>query len=309
MSTATVQNRLASMSINKKPLPRLEMTPTPLINQLLEKNDKEHHIFFGPSQFHNHFPHTLLSQFGLGAPESRIKKEWEIEDYLAPMPKKQSTEITDENWKQFIGKDEFYQNYLDYFKTKIAEDGSQTTLLKYLFDEDLLPCVVSGAVHPLIHLGFGVEFKNDDVVAEGLAEACVHSPSFAPVVDVAKFSKSATEKKSLLEIVDAIYEDTTFDGVVKYTDPIKSTSVLKSDKATEAIKDYVMQWSFDESEKGIGKAWSELFTLTTHFVASSAFPPPRIANDPKYETTKLRPLLDFFLVYFHTSESLIIDTR
>ena len=37
-----------------------------LVSQLLERNHKEHHIFFG-RELHNHFPHVLLSEFALGA--------------------------------------------------------------------------------------------------------------------------------------------------------------------------------------------------------------------------------------------------
>ena len=298
MSAASVQSRLASLNINKSPLSPLKApTLSPLVKQLLDRNNKEHDIYFGDSHFHNHFPHALLSQFALGAPESRLKKEWEIEDYLNPLPPKAPTELTDNNWTEYIGKDTFYHNYLDYFKQKIAADGTQKTVLNYALSETLLPSFVSGAVHPLIHTGFGLEFDSDIVVAEGLAEAAVHSPTFAPVVDIPLYSKPITGKKSLLQIVDEVYNDAVFNGVVQYTDGTKSQSVVQSQKASEAIKQYVMQWGFSDSQDGLSKAYSELFTLTSHFVASSAFAPPYIVNDPKYRDKKFRPLLDFFLVY------------
>ena len=298
MSTAAVQSRLASLSINKSPLaPLTPPPPSPLVIELLEKNNKEHDIYFGKNHFHNHFPHALLSQFGLGAPESRLKQEWEIENYLSPLGEKQSTEITDENWKEYIGVDKFYPNYLDYFKGKIAKDGVQTTVVRYALDETLLPSVVSGAVHPLIHVGFGLEFSSEIVVAEGLAEACVHSPAFAPVVDSEMYSKPSTGTKSLLDIADEIYHDKVFDNVVVFNDFPKVNPLLKSKAACDTIKDYVMKWSFDETPEGFAKAYSELFELVTHFVAASAFPPPHIASDQKYKGKKLRPILDFFLMY------------
>ena len=310
MSTASVQTRLATLGLDQKsPLSPLKpLTPSSLVIELLEKNNREHDIYFGPHLFHNHFPHTLLSQFALGAPESRLKKEWELEDYLKPLGEKQSTEITDDNWKDYIGIADFYHNYLDYFKDKIEKDGVQKTVLNYALDEILLPSIVSGAVHPLIHIGFGLEFSSEIVVAEGLAEGCVHSPSFAPVVDIAMYSKSQTDKKSLLAIADEIYHDNAFDDVVKFKDFPKSEPVLKSKAATDAIKDYVMKWSFEETPEGLANAYSALFELTTHFSVSSAFPPPRIANDPKYKGKKLRPILDFFLMYKPVSIKLITAT-
>jgi hypothetical protein len=298
MSAAAVQSRLASLSVNKPPLsPLTPAPPSRLVIELLERNNKEHDIYFGPNHFHNHFPHTLLSQFALGAPESRLEKEWEIEDYLSPLGEKQSTEITDENWKEHIGVDKFYPNYLDYFKAKIGKDGVQKTVLMYALDETLLPSFVSGAVHPLIHVGFGLEFSSEIVVAEGLAEACVHSPAFAPVVDPAMYSKPSTGKESLLDIADGIRQDKAFDNVVVFKDFPKSDPLLKSKMACDKIKGYVMKWSFEETPEGFAKAYTELFELVTHFAATSSFPPPHIASDQKYKGKKLRPILDFFLMY------------
>src|SRR5436305_2109116 len=136
MSSAAVQSRLASLNINKSSLSPLKPpSPTPLVAELIERNNKEHDIFFGKDHYHNHFPHTLLSQFALGAPESRLKKEWELESYLKPLGEKQSTEITDDNWKDYIGIANFYHNYLDYFKDKIKKDRVQKTVVNYALDE------------------------------------------------------------------------------------------------------------------------------------------------------------------------------
>jgi len=296
MSAAAVQSRLASLRVAQDPLPPLKPPhPSSIVRELLEKNDTEHDIYFGKEHFHNHFPHTLLSQFGLGAPESRLKKEWEIESFN-PIPKKQSTEISDENWKDYIGVDKFYPNYLEFFKKQISKNGATNTVLTYALDPTALPSFVSGAVHPLIHTGFGVEFGVNDVVAEGLAEMCVHSPSFAPVVDSELYSKPATGKKTPLTIANELHDDKIFEKVVTFKDFPKSEPLLKSKPACDAIKNYVMQWKIDETPEGFAKAYSELFEITTHFTFSSAFPPPHIANNPKFKGKPLRPLLDFFLM-------------
>jgi Questin oxidase-like len=307
MSVREVQRRLASMSLDKSLL--TPPKPTALVTRLLEKNDAEHDIFFGKNHFHNHFPHTLLSQFALGAPEKRLLKEVDLEDYLNPIPQKQPTEITDENWTEYIGKDVFYPNYLEYFKRKITAEGVQSTVINYALKPSLLPSLVSGAVHPLIHLGFGLEFGSDIVVAEGLAGACVHRPAFAPVVDSQMYSQPAKGTRSLLEIADEIRKDHVFDDCVEFKSFPKSEAVLASEKATKAIKEYVMQWKADESPEGFANAWSELFELVTHFVGTSSFAPPRITTQEKYKDVEFRPLLDFFLMYCSVSSLLILGTR
>jgi hypothetical protein len=306
MSAASLQARLVSISANKSHLSPLKShlsplkppTPSPLVAGLLAKNHDQHDIFFNKDHFHNHFPHTLLSQFALGAPTSRLKKEWELEDYLTPLGKKQPTDITDENWKEFIGKDEYYHNYRDFFTDKIkSKENIQKTLVEYALNEALLPSFVSGLFHPMIHTGYGVEFASHIVVAEGLAEACVHKPGFAPLVDFELYSGPATEEKTLIAIVNEIYHDKSLDDVIKYSFTNKSQAFFKSKKAIEAVKMYVMKWSFADSPEGIAKAYAELFELATHFMATSAFPPPHIVNNPKYKDKKLPPLLDFFMMY------------
>ena len=97
--------------------------------------------------------------------------------------------------------------------------------------------------------------------------------------------------------MDEIHQDKIFDNVVVFKDFPKVDPLLNSKPSCDAIRDYVMKWSFDETPEGFAKAYSELFELVTHFAVTSAFPPPHIANDPKYKGKKLRPILDFFLMY------------
>jgi hypothetical protein len=291
-------SRLAALHLDGAPLAPLQGPKTsPLVNGLLDRNNKEHSVFFGEYNFRNHFPHTLLSQFALGAPETRLEKEWDLEYYLKPLGEKQSPDITDENWKQYIGNDEYYPNYLEYFSKKIVEKVVQNTVCEYVLDQSFIPSLVSGAVHPLIHVGFGLEFNSDMVVAEGLAQACATTPSMAPVIDLELYSGPSTDKKSLLTIAEEIRKDHRFDNVVKFNDPRadpRSNPVLESETACDAIKEYVLKWSFDKSPSDLARAYSDLFEFTIHGLVSSAFPPPHIVE--KYNSTQFHALLDFFLM-------------
>lgn len=83
--------------------------------------------------------------------------------------------ITSTNWKDFIGNPRRkynynYPAYLSFFDKEIREFGPIPTVQKYF------PVISNGmaacAVHPVIHLGFGLEAMNDNMIAEGLASMC-----------------------------------------------------------------------------------------------------------------------------------------
>src|SRR5271156_879774 len=64
MSVKAATDQISSMTLNAGSLSPLKSpVPTQLVKELLRKNDEEHDIYFGKNHFHNHFPHTLLSQF------------------------------------------------------------------------------------------------------------------------------------------------------------------------------------------------------------------------------------------------------
>ena len=104
----------------------------------------------------------MLSQYALGANEARLKREIKLEGYLDPLrPVKTDTVITGTNWQKYIGKSDYYHNYLNFFEEQVRVDGDAKSVVKYAFDPVLLPSFVSGAVHPLIHTAFGV---SDDII-------------------------------------------------------------------------------------------------------------------------------------------------
>ncbi|KAJ6150072.1 hypothetical protein N7471_001271 [Penicillium samsonianum] len=41
----------------------------------------------------------------------------------------------------------------------------------------------AGLVHPIIHLGFGIEFKQPDIAAHALAQASVHKDYLADCIE------------------------------------------------------------------------------------------------------------------------------
>ncbi|KAM0747010.1 hypothetical protein T439DRAFT_318264 [Meredithblackwellia eburnea MCA 4105] len=162
-----------------------------LVQTCLMDNHINTHCFFNDDGLHNHTAHHLLAAYSLGAGPSLIKDIYELQKVInKPMLPLQSVEVNETNWTEFLGDANFYPNYLAFFYRLLVappsppspyagkKDSVVPVLEKYLFggEGEMLVRAVSGAIHPLIHIGFGVEFGLIGIVAEGLAQCCVHSP-------------------------------------------------------------------------------------------------------------------------------------
>jgi hypothetical protein len=84
-----------------------------------------------------------------------------------------------EKYKTYLGCEKYYHNFLVFFKEEIDQKGWQEVLNEYIFKgderaDDMLVRMFGGILHPIIHLGFGVEFEQPAIIAEALAQAAVH---------------------------------------------------------------------------------------------------------------------------------------
>lgn len=143
---------------------------------LLQENHCQWHCFFTAGGLHNHVSHHVLAAYSMGAPSSSLLAAYELHDQM-PMELPRFR-ITESNFGQYLGQDDAYSSYLAFFHSKIQESSSAEVIERFVFSDSvhrLLVRLVSGAIHPLIQMGHGVEFGLDALVAEGLAQACVHS--------------------------------------------------------------------------------------------------------------------------------------
>lgn len=127
-----------------------------VVIKLLQRNHIEHHILWREG-FHNHFPHVLLTNYALGANEKIFQQEWERESqYLEPIGERKQEKITPDNFTEFLGQAEYYRNFLHFFEDQILNHpgASAEIFYHYFFHKSVFPSVLSGAVHPLIHLGY-----------------------------------------------------------------------------------------------------------------------------------------------------------
>ncbi|CAC9890338.1 unnamed protein product [Aureobasidium pullulans] len=188
-------------------------------SDLLQENHEKHHIFFNQSGFHNHIAHHLLTIYSLAATPSQIQKHYdENQDYQRPPQPIEAAIVKGmedpSQFTKYLGKERYYNDYLRFFQSEMDKKGWQQVLNEYVFAgddraDDMLARMFAGFLHPIIHLGFGIEFHQPAIIAEGLAQAAVHDVWMMPLFDGAE--KAAKHllgpSKSVVELLDITHAE------------------------------------------------------------------------------------------------------
>lgn len=130
-----------------------------------------------------------------------------------------------EHAKAYLGKEKHYPDFLSFFQREIDAKGWEAVLSEYLFAgtesaDDLLVRLYAGFMHPLIQMMYGVEFRQPAIVAEALAQTCVHQPNYKEVLLQAErnaseaYATAAGEKRTMPRIV-SLLEETRNDQKIK----------------------------------------------------------------------------------------------
>jgi hypothetical protein len=75
--------------------------------------------------------------------------------------------INPQNWKEFLGKRKYYQDYVDFFENEVKQKGVKRVIQEYF--AILVEGISGAAFHPTIHLGYGFEGEYTPNVVDGLA--------------------------------------------------------------------------------------------------------------------------------------------
>ncbi|EJD44202.1 hypothetical protein AURDEDRAFT_65498 [Auricularia subglabra TFB-10046 SS5] len=200
------------------------------VKDLLAADAQAHHCFWGRAGFHNHLPHFLLATYDLGAPPSVLKAIYEKDaKSLKPVEIDGSKDIAinDNSWKTHLGDEKAYAGYLKFFSDKVEQHGPTDTIRKYVFSPDandagthMLVRLVSGAAHPMIQVGYGIEFSHDLLVASGLAQTAVHWNRDTSLYQETTAETNGHSKEdsgpSLLGILRQFYDSETLAPVMPY---------------------------------------------------------------------------------------------
>ncbi|OQE24965.1 hypothetical protein PENFLA_c009G11039 [Penicillium flavigenum] len=264
-------------------------------SEILQEDMATHHVFFNDQHFHNHIPHQLLSIYALGAAPEDIKACYERnKSYQRPvLPASQDVIQSMHDVAKFqehLGKEENYPNYLAFFQHEIDAKGVGGVLGEYLFAgderaENMMCRLFAGLVHPLIHLGFGIEFNQPAIVAQGLAQTAVHDDwlgrAFLLPAEKMAGGIGKPGQKSLLQLINEMRADKALVQSVQWSDSNKiKDGVLH--RAPEQMLKYASQ--FTVSEDQMEERLADMINTVAYYTGAAQRP-----------TREMK--LDFFLIH------------
>jgi hypothetical protein len=218
----------------------------------------------------------MLTIWALGASPETIQLQYEREDKRQrpayPRDEKVIASFTDkEVFMKHMFQEEHYSNYLAFFQREIASKGVPATMKEYLFGgdklaESLLSRMFAGLVHPIIHLGFGIEFQQPAIVAQALAQASVHQDylgeQFFNLATDAAAARSHT-KVSLMQIMKEMRADETVRNASMHGDTdVLEDGILK--RASEEVIHHCSKWTVPENR--IPEKLAEMVNTASMFV-------------------------------------------
>lgn len=202
----------------------------------------------------------MLTIWALGASPETIQLQYEREDKRQrpafPRDEKVIASFADKDeFMKCMFQEEHYSNYLAFFQHEIATKGVPAVMQEYLFGgdklaESLLSRMFAGLVHPIIHLGFGIEFKQPAIIAQALAQASVHqdylSDQFFNPASVAA-TASPLPAKTLMQIMEEMREDEVIRNASAHGDTdVFEDGILK--RADETVIQHCSKWSVPEDK-------------------------------------------------------------
>jgi len=140
---------------------------SPQLLQMLRRHAAEYATHYPPVDNSDHGPMAYLAMHGLGLGIDRIRAFAKAyQRRLVAFPPPHAT-VTDGNWRVHIGRRASYAALLNFFSGEIERCGWRVTVASYL--PQLISGWVKDAFHPLIRLGYGIEFEVEIEIATGLA--------------------------------------------------------------------------------------------------------------------------------------------
>ncbi|CAI6298918.1 unnamed protein product [Periconia digitata] len=283
-------------------VPDISEESAKVASQLLQENHEKHHIFFNQEGFHNHIVHHLLTLFALKASPAEIQKGYDDNlSYQRPVVALDPAIVEDmrnpERFKTYLGRERYYNDYLVFFKEEIKNKGWEAVVTEYVFKgderaDDMLVRMFGGFLHPIIHLGFGVEFQQPAIIAESLAQAAVHDDwmkaLFIDTEEAIKSNGSDPQKTpSLVSLLEKMRADKTLSSSAHWKDGNKiRDGILK--RAPKEMIQYASQYVITPDQ--LEEKTAEMINATVYYTSTAQHPP----HVPKF---------DFF--YMHSVNSSI----
>jgi hypothetical protein len=198
------KNKIDDMNSDRT-LSSNKQTTKALVHSLLD--DKTYHIEFN-GHLTNHDKHAVVALYRIGATSDQIKSYYENYAALTPYgypleaPRKSKHTITDDNWKQFLGKRTSFSSYCEYFDDKEKQLSMAVLLKEYM--PTLLPGWAGAFTHATIHLGWALDVRNRWMAIEGLAYMAYTYVSCHPERNGSSKLKDFEKDKNVLDSIFSI---------------------------------------------------------------------------------------------------------
>jgi hypothetical protein len=210
----------------------------------------------------NHIAHHLLTLFALNASPAEIQKGYDdnVSYQRPPEPLEQSI-VEDmhkpDRFKTYLGKEKYYHDFLVFFQKEIEAKSWQNVLNEYLFanDErsnDMLARLYAGFLHPIIHLGFGIEFQQPAIIAEALAQTAAHDSWMASLFLACEKAAEANRgkdrpKKTIVQLLEEAKNNEKLRNAPHFEDGNKIRDGIMKRAPEEMIK-IASQYTVEEDE-------------------------------------------------------------
>ncbi|KAL4916978.1 hypothetical protein BDW62DRAFT_211499 [Aspergillus aurantiobrunneus] len=274
-------------------------------SEVLQEDLEKHHVYFNNMGFHNHIAHHILTIYALGASPSEIRAAYArnkaYQRRAMPVHENVVESLHDKTkFREALGSDKNYPNFLAFFQREIEAKGMERVLGEYVFAgdanaESMMARLFGGLLHPIIHLGFAIEFNQPAIVAEALAQTAIHDdwtgPRFLWPAEKAAGGIGKAGSKTMLQLLEEARADEKLAGSVRWEDGNKlRDGVLK--RAPEEMIKYASQYTV--SEEQMQEKFAEMVNASAYYTSASQRPSKVIK-------------FDFF--YIHTVNSSVFYSK
>lgn len=263
------------------------------LKHLIKANHVNYSILYHNLQFDNHMPHLLGSAYLLGANHNQLEKIYEVESKQLEAWKDSPAEVTEDDWRNFLGDKRYQRAYVDFFEDELALKYSydwKAVAEEYLFSgkEPLINGLIGGCKlmkqttkntlltaelvgHPLIHLGYAYELNSKEIGMEALALVASSYNFLHKYLDYpygGEFSVLSGDTPytttSPLEILHKISDDKRFDGLFENRG-YDNVEILFNEHE-ELVLEYWNAWTISDPKKQFQESQEAAVALLTRTV-------------------------------------------
>ena len=253
-------------------------------NRLLQKNHEIFHMFFRDTAGHNHIVHSLLSILSLGASPQEIQARYDdgvgIQRKMPEIDHTLLAKLADvEVLYGTIGQINQYHTFLEFFKQEIVAKGWKEVVQEYVFArtriaDTMLARMYEGAYHPIIHLGFGIEFNQPSIVAEALAQAAAHDNSnigtlFQNAESEAAIIYPTAKPKPMIQLIHEVRANETIRNAPRWTDFGNKMRDGIIGRAGEDMQSLAAQFRIRHDDEELERRTAEMISTCAYFAGAA----------------------------------------